>query len=86
MTSLASSAAALGGVKGADNEIIVRRIRVPVGGDVILAIQGKEIDSVQQLQTEIDRYKPGDAHQIHCFEKQQEDGSARDPRKRRAAQ
>lgn len=58
------SAAALSGVKGADNEIIVRRIRVPVGGDVILAIQGKEIDSVQQLQSEIDRYKPGDAIKI----------------------
>jgi putative serine protease PepD len=59
-----SSAAALGGMKGADNEIIVRRIRIPVGGDVILAIQGKEIDSIQQLQSEIDRYKPGDAIKI----------------------
>jgi len=58
------SAAALGGVKGADNEVIIRRIRVPVGGDVILAIQGKEIDSVQQLQSEIDHYKPGDAIKI----------------------
>jgi S1-C subfamily serine protease len=58
------SAAALGGIRGADNEIIVRRIRIPVGGDVILAIQGKEVDTVQQLQTEIDRYKPGDAVKI----------------------
>lgn len=54
------SAAALGGIKGADNEIIVRRIRIPVGGDVILGVQGKEVNSVQELQSEIERYKPGD--------------------------
>jgi S1-C subfamily serine protease len=59
-----ASAAALSGIRGADNEIIVRRIRIPVGGDVILAIQGKEVDTVQQLQTEIDRYKPGDAIKV----------------------
>jgi S1-C subfamily serine protease len=58
------SAAALGGMRGADNEVIVRRIRIPVGGDVILAVQGKETDSIQQLQSEIDRYKPGDAIKI----------------------
>jgi S1-C subfamily serine protease len=59
-----ASAAAVGGIRGADNEIIVRRIRIPVGGDVILAIQGKEVDTVQQLQTEVDRYKPGDSIKV----------------------
>ena len=38
----------------------MRRRRLPVGGDVILEVQGKAINSVQDLNTEIDRYKVGD--------------------------
>jgi len=34
--------------------------RLPVGGDVILQIQGKPVNTVQEIQTEIYRYKPGD--------------------------
>ncbi len=52
--------AAVGGIHGYTQEVIVGRIRVPIGGDVILAIQGKEVNSLQQLRTEVDRYKPGD--------------------------
>ncbi|HEY2384119.1 MAG TPA: trypsin-like peptidase domain-containing protein [Terriglobia bacterium] len=54
------SAAALGGIKGAESEIIVGRLRFPVGGDVILAVQGKEVTSIQELQSEIEGHKPGD--------------------------
>jgi len=33
---------------------------LPVGGDVILEIQGKAVNTVQEVQTEVYRYKPGD--------------------------
>jgi S1-C subfamily serine protease len=52
--------AAQGGIRGYTQEVIVGRIRVPIGGDVILAVQGKEVNSLQQLQTEIDRHRPGE--------------------------
>jgi S1-C subfamily serine protease len=52
--------AAQGGIRGYTQEVIVGRMRVPVGGDVILAVQGKEVNSLQQLQSEIDRHKPGE--------------------------
>jgi len=42
-------------------QLIGRGFRqLPVGGDVILEIQGKAVNSVEELQTEIARYKPGD--------------------------
>ena len=34
--------------------------RLPVGGDVILEIQGKPVNTVEELQSEIARYNPGD--------------------------
>jgi putative serine protease PepD len=55
-----NSPAALAGIRGASQEVIVRNYRVPAGGDVILAFQGKEVNSLQELAREIDRYKPGD--------------------------
>jgi S1-C subfamily serine protease len=33
---------------------------LPVGGDVILEVQGKAVNTVQEFQTEVYRYKPGD--------------------------
>ena len=38
----------------------IGRRRLPVGGDVILEFQGKTVNSVQELTSEIDRYKAGD--------------------------
>src|SRR5438093_2495939 len=38
-----NSPAALAGIHGASQEVIVRNYRVPAGGDVILAFQGKEV-------------------------------------------
>jgi putative serine protease PepD len=54
------SAAATAGLKGATEEIIAGGVQFPVGGDVILALQGRDVDSTQKLQAELDRYKPGD--------------------------
>lgn len=52
--------AAAGGIRGASREVIVGNYRVPAGGDVILSLQGKQVNSIQELAAEIDRYKPGD--------------------------
>ncbi len=60
VTVLPNSPAAQGGIRGATQEIIVGNYRVPAGGDVLLALQGKELRSRDDLPTEVDRYKPGD--------------------------
>ncbi len=54
------SPAAEAGIRGATERARVGNYLIPAGGDVILAIQGKEISSFQELATEIDRHKPGD--------------------------
>jgi S1-C subfamily serine protease len=55
-----NSPAQLGGIRGASEEVIVGFTRVPAGGDVILSLQGKEVNSQPEIATEVDRYKPGD--------------------------
>src|SRR5262245_40733248 len=51
---------AMAGIRGAKSRVRVGNYLVPVGGDVILAIKGKGVNSFIELATEIDRYKPGD--------------------------
>ena len=48
------------GLRGATERVIIGNYRVPVGGDVILELQGKAVNTNLQLATEIDRYKPGE--------------------------
>ena len=55
-----NSPASRAGLRGATDEVRIGRRRLPVGGDVILELQGKAINSVQELASEIDRYKAGD--------------------------
>ncbi len=55
-----NSAAAAGGIRGASRRVRVGNSVIPVGGDVILALQGKEVISAQEMAAEIDRHKPGD--------------------------
>src|SRR5437016_1408462 len=55
-----NSPAARAGLRGATDEVRIGRRRLPVGGDVILEFQGKTVNSVQELTSEIDRYKAGD--------------------------
>src|SRR5262249_31840609 len=38
----------------------IGRRRLPVGGDILLEFQGRTINSVQELATEVDRYKAGE--------------------------
>jgi putative serine protease PepD len=55
-----NSAAAAGGIRGASEQVRVGRYIMPVGGDIILAFEGKAVNSPQEIATEIDRHKPGD--------------------------
>src|SRR5438067_4848034 len=55
-----NSPASRAGLRGATDEVRIGRRRLPVGGDVLLEFQGKAINSVQELATEVDRYKAGD--------------------------
>jgi putative serine protease PepD len=56
----ANSPAAKAGIREASQQIRLGFRPFPVGGDVILTIQGKPVNSIPELQTEIYRYKPGD--------------------------
>ena len=59
----AGSPAERAGIQGASDAVIIGNYRVPVGGDVILELQGKPVNDALQLASEIDRYKPGDKDQ-----------------------
>jgi S1-C subfamily serine protease len=56
----ANSPAAKAGLRESTQQLRIGYRRLPVGGDVIMQVQGKPVNSVQELQTEIYRYKPGD--------------------------
>src|SRR6266566_1307981 len=55
-----NSPASRAGLRGATDEVRIGRRRLPVGGDILLNFQGKAINSVQELASEVDRYKAGD--------------------------
>jgi S1-C subfamily serine protease len=48
------------GLHGATRGVTMGFRQLPVDGDVILQIQGKPVSTLQDLLTEIDRYKPGE--------------------------
>ena len=48
------------GIRGATRETIIGNYRVPAGGDVILAVEGHDVESNEHLASAIDRFKPGD--------------------------
>jgi S1-C subfamily serine protease len=54
------SPAEAAGIRGYSREEIVGNYRVPAGGDVILAINGRAVNSVGELGTAIDRHKPNE--------------------------
>jgi putative serine protease PepD len=55
-----NSAASAGGIRGASERVRVGNYIVPAGGDVIIAFQGRPVNSAQEMASEIDRHKPGD--------------------------
>ncbi len=48
------------GIRGGNRRVRIGNSVLPAGGDVILALNGKEVNSLLELASEIDRYKPGD--------------------------
>jgi putative serine protease PepD len=55
-----TGAAAQAGIRGYNREVIVRYWKIPVGGDVILAVDGREVNSTQELGVALDRHQAGD--------------------------
>jgi S1-C subfamily serine protease len=55
-----NSPAAKAGIREASQQIRLGFRPLPVGGDVILAIQGKVVNTIPEYQTEVYRYKPGE--------------------------
>jgi len=55
-----NSPASRAGLRGATDQLRMGRIRLPVGGDVILKFQGRTVSSAQELLNEVDRYKAGE--------------------------
>lgn len=48
------------GIRGYSREAVCRNQRLPAGGDVLVSIDGRDINSPQDLGAAIDRHKPGD--------------------------
>ena len=57
---LSNGPAARAGIRGPREQVRIGNRNLPVGGDVILALQGREVDSRSELTAAIDRLKPGD--------------------------
>jgi serine protease Do len=47
------------GLRGTDKTIVVNGLRVPIGGDIIVALDDKPVTQVQDLQTLIQRAQAG---------------------------
>src|SRR5262245_49439000 len=48
------------GIRGASDMIVIGNYRVPVGGDIIVGIEGREVRTRAELNSAIDKFKPGD--------------------------
>ena len=55
-----SSAAAKAGLQGGEREVVVAGESYVLGGDIIVAFDGKQITSIEQLRDAISGKKPGD--------------------------
>ena len=56
------------GPRGEPDEVLISAInRVPVGGDVILSVQGREMTSTNELNSLLDKFKPGETKSTSRF-------------------
>ena len=58
---MAGSPAAKAGITGGQTQIQLQNESWVVGGDIITAIDGQKLTSMDELQTAINAHKPGDA-------------------------
>jgi S1-C subfamily serine protease len=49
-----------GGLRGSRRTVNVGNYRLRVGGDVIVSIEGRQVDSTVEIRTILDPYRPGD--------------------------
>lgn len=49
--------AAQAGVRGPDRQVIIRNQRVPVGGDIIVALDGQEVENMDQVMRYLETQK-----------------------------
>ncbi len=54
------SPAAESGLKGGDKTVTINGTDVPVGGDIITAVDGQKVESIQALREMLSEYYPGD--------------------------
>ncbi len=54
------SPAQKGGIRPPTSAVIIGNAQVPAGGDVILAINGRDVGAANNLNSLIDKYKPGE--------------------------
>jgi len=61
------SAADAAGLRGARRSVIIGNYRVPVGGDLIVAIDGRPVDSRNALASALGRKKPGESLELTIY-------------------
>src|SRR5262249_24684102 len=57
---LPNSPAARAGIRESSGEVVIGNVAVPAGGDVILALQGRDVLSKNQMDLMIEKFKPGE--------------------------
>ncbi len=57
------------GLRGGDREMIVGNYRVPVGGDVVLSLNGKKVLEMDDLIREVKRHQVGDVLSLEILRK-----------------
>ncbi|MBM3746532.1 MAG: trypsin-like serine protease [Acidobacteria bacterium] len=61
------SAADAAGLRGARRSVIIGNYRVPVGGDLIVAIDGRPVDSRNALASALGRKEPGESLELTIY-------------------
>jgi S1-C subfamily serine protease len=61
------SAADKAGLEGGDTEVVVAGETYVLGGDVIVAFDGKKISSIEELRDAIAEHEPGNKAKVELF-------------------
>jgi S1-C subfamily serine protease len=55
------------GLRGADQMLVIYNERILVGGDILTQIDGKEVNSMDELRLVLERYRPGQTVQVTFY-------------------